>query len=154
MQCLVSGEFCYDGRQAEHPIRSRSGARYLSPGSSITCAPIPARSSSDPGLLVSRDIANGWIRLSVPGQPMLWRRPGPADATKAFRSALSSRVKCRSETELHDVFRERAHQDHDPGDVQPEHPATLIVAALEQLETQRAAMQWLLDADLLRLCLV
>ena len=40
------------------------------------------------------------------------------------------------------------------GELQPEHPATLIVAALEQLEVQRAAMQWLLDADLLRLCLV
>jgi hypothetical protein len=39
-------------------------------------------------------------------------------------------------------------------DLQPEHPATLIVAALEQLEAQRAAMQWLLEADLLRLCLV
>jgi hypothetical protein len=34
------------------------------------------------------------------------------------------------------------------------HDATLLVAALEDLEAQRVAIQWLLDADLLRLCLV
>ncbi len=35
-----------------------------------------------------------------------------------------------------------------------EHDATLLVAALEHLEVQRAAIEWLADADLLRLCLV
>ena len=35
-----------------------------------------------------------------------------------------------------------------------EHDATLLAAALEGLEAQRAAIEWLLDADLLRLCLV
>lgn len=40
--------------------------------------------------------------------------------------------------------------DPDPA----EHDATLIVAALEQLAAQRAAIEWLADADLLRLCLV
>ena len=39
----------------------------------------------------------------------------------------------------------------DPG---AEHDATLLVAALERLEAQRAAIEWLVDADLLRLCLV
>jgi hypothetical protein len=35
-----------------------------------------------------------------------------------------------------------------------EHDPTLLVAALEQLEVQRAAIEWLAHADLLRLCLV
>ena len=35
-----------------------------------------------------------------------------------------------------------------------EHDATLLAAALEHLEAQRAAIEWLLDADLLCLCLV
>lgn len=35
-----------------------------------------------------------------------------------------------------------------------EHDATLLVAALEQLEAQRAAIAWLRDADLLSLLLV
>ena len=39
-------------------------------------------------------------------------------------------------------------------DPHAEHDATLLVAALEQLEAQRAAIEWLVDADLLRLCLV
>jgi hypothetical protein len=34
------------------------------------------------------------------------------------------------------------------------HDATLLVAALEGIESQRAAIEWLLEADLLRLCLV
>jgi hypothetical protein len=34
------------------------------------------------------------------------------------------------------------------------HDATLLVAALEAIESQRAAIEWLLEADLLRLCLV
>jgi hypothetical protein len=34
------------------------------------------------------------------------------------------------------------------------HDASLVVAALEDLEAQRAAIAWLLDADLLCLCLV
>jgi hypothetical protein len=34
------------------------------------------------------------------------------------------------------------------------HDATLIVAALEDLEAQRVAIEWLLDADLLCVCLV
>jgi hypothetical protein len=34
------------------------------------------------------------------------------------------------------------------------HDATLLVTALEDLEAQRAAIEWLLDADLLCLCLV
>lgn len=36
----------------------------------------------------------------------------------------------------------------------PDHDASLIVAALEQLAMQRAAIEWLAEADLLRLCLV
>jgi hypothetical protein len=39
-------------------------------------------------------------------------------------------------------------------DPHAEHDATLLVAALEHLEAQRAAIEWLLDADLLCLCLV
>ena len=39
-------------------------------------------------------------------------------------------------------------------DPQAGHDATLIVAALEDLGAQREAMEWLLDADLLHLCLV
>jgi hypothetical protein len=34
------------------------------------------------------------------------------------------------------------------------HDATLLVAALEDLEAKRIAIEWLLDADLLCLCLV
>jgi hypothetical protein len=34
------------------------------------------------------------------------------------------------------------------------HDPTLLAAALEQLEVQRAAIEWLADSDLLRLCLV
>jgi hypothetical protein len=39
-------------------------------------------------------------------------------------------------------------------DPHAEHDPTLLVAALEHLEAQRAAIEWLVDADLLRLCLV
>ena len=39
-------------------------------------------------------------------------------------------------------------------DPDTEHDATLLVAALEHLEAQRAAIEWLLEADLLCLCLV
>ena len=35
-----------------------------------------------------------------------------------------------------------------------EHDATLLIAALEQIAAQRAAIEWLAQADLLRLCLV
>lgn len=35
-----------------------------------------------------------------------------------------------------------------------EHDATVLVAALEDLQAQRVAIEWLLDADLLCLCLV
>ena len=35
-----------------------------------------------------------------------------------------------------------------------EHDATLLVAALEDIEARRAALEWLLDRDLLRFCLV
>jgi hypothetical protein len=35
-----------------------------------------------------------------------------------------------------------------------EHDSSLLVAALEDLEAQRAAIEWLLDAQLLHLCLV
>ena len=34
------------------------------------------------------------------------------------------------------------------------HDPTLLVAALEEIEARRAAIEWLLDADLLCLCLV
>ena len=34
------------------------------------------------------------------------------------------------------------------------HDATLLVAALEDLEAQRVALEWLLEADLLCVCLV
>ena len=34
------------------------------------------------------------------------------------------------------------------------HDATLLVAALEDLEAKRVAIEWLLDADLLCVCLV
>ncbi len=36
----------------------------------------------------------------------------------------------------------------------PAHDATVLVAALEEIEARRAAIAWLLEADLLRLCLV
>jgi hypothetical protein len=35
-----------------------------------------------------------------------------------------------------------------------EHDATLLLAALEEIEVRRAAIEWLLDANLLCLCLV
>jgi hypothetical protein len=35
-----------------------------------------------------------------------------------------------------------------------DHDAALLVAALEAVEARRAAIEWLLEADLLRLCLV
>jgi hypothetical protein len=35
-----------------------------------------------------------------------------------------------------------------------EHDPALLVAALEAVESRRAAIEWLLEADLLRLCLV
>ena len=35
-----------------------------------------------------------------------------------------------------------------------EHDETLLVAALEDIQARRAALEWLLDADLLRACLV
>lgn len=38
-------------------------------------------------------------------------------------------------------------------DLPAEHDATLLVAALEDLEAQRAAIEWLLDADLLWVCM-
>jgi hypothetical protein len=50
-----------------------------------------------------------------------------------------------------DIFRELPARSADPA---AEHDATLLVAALEHLEAQRAAIEWLLDADLLCLCLV
>ena len=34
------------------------------------------------------------------------------------------------------------------------HDATLVVAALEDLQAQRVALEWLLEADLLCVCLV
>ena len=39
----------------------------------------------------------------------------------------------------------------DPG---IDHDETLLVAALEVIESRQAAIEWLLEADLLRLCLV
>jgi hypothetical protein len=39
-------------------------------------------------------------------------------------------------------------------DRRAEHDATLLVTALEDLQARRAAIEWLLDADLLCLCLV
>ena len=39
-------------------------------------------------------------------------------------------------------------------DLSAEHDATLLVAALGDLEAQRAVIEWLVDADLLRLCLI
>ena len=41
--------------------------------------------------------------------------------------------------------------ESDPG---VDHDATLLVAALEVIESRRTALEWLLEADLLRLCLV
>jgi hypothetical protein len=35
-----------------------------------------------------------------------------------------------------------------------EHDGTLLVAALEDIQARRAALEWLLEADLLRACLV
>jgi hypothetical protein len=34
------------------------------------------------------------------------------------------------------------------------HDPTRVMAALEEIEMRRAALEWLLEADLLRLCLV
>lgn len=50
-----------------------------------------------------------------------------------------------------DIFRELPARSSDSA---VEHDATLLVAALEHLEVQRAAIEWLLDADLLCLCLI
>jgi hypothetical protein len=41
-----------------------------------------------------------------------------------------------------------------PSDRGIDHDETLLVAALEVIESRRAAIEWLLEADLLRLCLV
>jgi hypothetical protein len=41
-----------------------------------------------------------------------------------------------------------------PSDRGTDHDETLLVAALEVIESRRAAIEWLLEADLLRLCLV
>lgn len=49
-----------------------------------------------------------------------------------------------------DVSYELPARSFDPA----EHDPTLLVAALEQLEVQRAALEWLADHDLLCLCLV
>jgi len=35
-----------------------------------------------------------------------------------------------------------------------DHDATLLVAALEEIDTRRTALEWLLEADLLGRCLV
>lgn len=35
----------------------------------------------------------------------------------------------------------------------PAHDPTLLLAALEEIEARRAAIEWLRDANLLRLCL-
>ena len=35
-----------------------------------------------------------------------------------------------------------------------DHDATLLAAALEEIDTRRATLEWLLEADLLRRCLV
>ena len=35
-----------------------------------------------------------------------------------------------------------------------DHDATRLVAALEEIDTRRTALEWLLEADLLRRCLV
>jgi hypothetical protein len=39
-------------------------------------------------------------------------------------------------------------------DAATEHDATLLVAALEEVQARRAALEWLLEADLLSACLV
>ena len=39
-------------------------------------------------------------------------------------------------------------------DPDSEHDAALLIAALEDLETKRAAIEWLVDAQLLHVCLV
>ena len=39
-------------------------------------------------------------------------------------------------------------------DPRVDHDETLLVAALEVIESRRTALEWLLEADLLRLCLV
>lgn len=41
--------------------------------------------------------------------------------------------------------------ESDPG---VDHDATLLVAALEVIESRRASIEWLVEADLLHLCLV
>lgn len=38
--------------------------------------------------------------------------------------------------------------------VSPAHDPTLLFAALAEIEARRAAIEWLLEADLLRKCLV
>ena len=39
-------------------------------------------------------------------------------------------------------------------DPRVDHDETLLVAALEVIESRRTALEWLLEADLLRLCLL
>jgi len=47
-----------------------------------------------------------------------------------------------------------SHELATTADATVDHDATLLVAALEAVESRRATIEWLLEADLLRLCLV
>lgn len=70
--------------------------------------------------------------------------PGPTAP-----SVLQQPVSLPEETESDASYEFRA-RSFDP----THHDPTLLVAALEQLEVQRAAIEWLAISDLLRLCLV
>jgi hypothetical protein len=66
------------------------------------------------------------------------------------RGVLSSRT--AGETAPPDLTRGRGPVTK--ADRAVDHDATLLLAALEVVESRRAAIEWLLEADLLRLCLV
>ena len=62
---------------------------------------------------------------------------GPRSPLKTIEADV-----CRCELQTRGSHRSDAHDE------------TLLLATLEDLETQRAAIEWLLDRDLLCLCLV
>lgn len=65
------------------------------------------------------------------------RAPSPASLAETMESELSA----DASVPMH-------------GDSAPAHDPTLLVAALEEIAARRAAIEWLLNADLLCLCTV
>jgi hypothetical protein len=87
---LVRGALCCCGRYIDHSRHATDGAMCPWLNSRPSYARILARSMSDHGLPVSRDIANGWIQVSAAGRLMRWRKLGRGDETRVIRSDLSN----------------------------------------------------------------